>query len=172
MTQNELAARMAAEEEAFRKTCWAYHLDRGVMELLAPLLEGLVGADFAAYVQAQEDQAQAKNWTAYQTGRHLGEVAVKKDLPPSLCDALPIETLVGGISMQEGSATLQRHMQNTAAADPGKFLELYDLAALEIQGIQEIRAGLWGLQDSGASEAWVREMSGYLPGEQESPDWL
>lgn len=172
MTQSELAARMAAEEEAFRKACWAYHLDRGVMELLAPLLEELVGPDFTAYAQALEDHARSRSWAAYQTGKHLGEVIVKKDLPFDLADELPMEVLVGTIPYSEHLRVLQDRARVSTVEGPDKFFELYDLAALEVQGIQEIRAALQGLQDSGADPAWVQKMSCYLHGEYESPDWL
>lgn len=172
MTQNELAVRMAAEETAFRKNYWTYHLDRGVMELLAPPLEELVGSDFTAYVQALEDHARSRSWAAYQTGKHLGEVAVKKGLPSDLANDLPMEVLVGSVPYSEQLRALQERVRVATGEEAGKFFELYDLAALEIQGIQEIRAALWGLQDSGVDMAWVSNLSGYLPGEYESPDWL
>lgn len=168
MTSAELETRLAAEEETLRRSAWAYHLNRGIMELLAPLLEGAMGADFTSYVRALEDHAGERSWTAYQAGKHLGEVAVKKDLPPSVCEELPLEALVGVIPWPEQLRALGKRMGSMC----GKYFELYDLAALEIQGVQEICAGLWGLRDGGADEAWVEAMSRYLPGERETPQWL
>lgn len=168
MTERELAARMEQEEETLRKSAWAYHLNRGVMELLAPLLEGAMGADFTSYVRALEDHAGERSWTAYQTGNRLGKAVVKKNLPSSLCEELPLEALGGVISWPEQLRALGKRMGSMG----GKYFELYDLAALEIQGVQEIRAGLWGLRDGGADKAWVEAMSCYLPDEWETPQWL
>lgn len=168
MTETELAARMEAEEETLRRSAWAYHLNRGIMELLAPLLEGMIGPEFAVYVQGLEDHARERNWMAYQTGNRLGKVVVKKDLPSFLCEELEIEDLVGSTPYAEHLRALGQRMGSMG----GKYFELYDLAALEIQGIQEIRAGLWGLEDGGAGEVWVEAMSAYLPDEQETPQWL
>lgn len=168
MTPEELQARLAAEEETLRGAFWAYHVNRGVMELLAPLLERAMGPDFTGYVRALEDRARERSWTAYQTGNRLGKAIVKKNLPPSLCEELSIEDLVGSVPYAERLRALGEHMR----AIVEKYFELYDLAALEIQGVQEIRAGLWGLRDSGADEAWVEAMSCYLPDEWETPQWL
>lgn len=168
MTPEELQVRLAAAEETLRRSAWAYHLNRGIMELLAPLLEGAVGPDFTAYAQALEVHAGERTWTAYQAGKHLGEVAVKKDLPPSVCEELPLEALVGVIPWPEQLRAQGKQMGSMG----GKYFELYDLAALEIQGVQEIRAGLWGLRGGGAGEAWVEAMSCYLPDKWEPPQWL
>lgn len=168
MTPEKLQARLAAEEETLRKSAWAYHVNRGVMELLAPLLERAMGPDFTGYVRALEDRARERSWTAYQTGNRLGKAVVKKNLPSSLCEELSIEDLVGSVPYAERLRALGEHMR----AIVEKYFELYDLAALEIQGVQEIRAGLWGLRDGGADEAWVEAMSCYLPDEWETPQWM
>lgn len=172
MTQEELAVRMEAEEKKLRKSSWAYHLDRGLMELLAPLLTGYIGPDFTTYVQALEDHARERNWTAYRAGKHLGEVVVKQNLPIYLHDEFSLEDLVGNVPISEGLNVLRNRVLAIAIKEPGKYFELYDQAALEARGIQEICAGLWGLQDGGADRKWVRVMSGYFPEGKETPDWM
>lgn len=172
MTQTELTARMGEDDQELRKTSLAYHLNRGVMEILEPRLKEFVGPDFTAYMQAMEDSAQAKSWAAYQAGKHLGEVAAKKELPVSVCDELPLEALIGNAPVSATLPALWKRVLAVAAGEGRAFVELYAQVASEVRTTREIRAGLWGLQASGAGEAWVKRMSGYLPQGLEPTDWV
>lgn len=172
MRQTELAARMEKEEETLRGAFWAYRLDRVILGTLEPLLAERLGPKFSAYAQGLRDYARERTWAAYGVGKALGEAAASGRLPAEQIEDLALEDLVGNMPASEDLSALREALLDMAFGGAEVFFSLYDAAALEARSVQEIRAGLWGLRDGGADEAWVEAMSCYLPDEWETPQWM
>lgn len=158
MTEKKLAAWMVTADKELRKNDWGYYFDRGMMELLTPLLKAQIGSDFTAYVKVEKEYIRLCNWTAYEEGRRLGEDIVEGRLtasPETAEDTL--QCIMVDASVPAELPALRERVQNKAQ---GVYFKVYQEVAAEARKIQEIRAGLRGMQDGGMDMGEIGDVFG------------
>lgn len=167
----ELQARFAQEENTLRESCWSYRLNRAVAETLEPLLAQRLGERFTTYAHGLAVHNHAKEHLAYETGARLGRAVLRRRLQAVQRDTVTLADILGSMPAPETLSAARSALLDITSDDLAKFFELYDLAVLDGQGIREIWASLWGFQDSGVGEDWIRWFHEFLPMLEEPPQW-
>lgn len=158
MTQAEFAVWMEEEDKKLRNFDWDYYFNRGVMELLTPLLEAREGTDMAGYLQAMEDYIELRNWTIYEEGRRLGKAFAAEEMTIDQSAAMvSLGRILVDPPVSKELAALRARVLDKGK---GEYFELYQRAAYEAWEYQGIHAALYGLRDGGADVEWMRETFG------------
>lgn len=165
MTREEFVAWMEAEDKKLRDFDWDYYFNRGVMELLTPLLEARMGAETADYLQAMEDYVDLRNWTIYEKGQELGEAFVAEGMA---IDRRTATVSLGRILVDPPvSEELTALRDRVLAGGKGGYFELYQHLASEAWEYQGIHAALYGIRDGGVDVEWLRNTFGRPKEEEE-----
>lgn len=172
MTSDELAAKFSRKEKKIKKAHWYYRVDRAIEAALRPVLaKNLRG--FSAYLSALTLHGQSKNMVAYETGHRVGRAVISGRLPVFAREDMELADILGGIPYSEGLRSARAKLLEPLSRERIGLLELYDMAALETQGLQELYAGFWGFQAAGVDREWLEWFRDtFFPAQDEAPGWF